>query len=164
MNRRVNIFLSVFALVGALAAPRVAAAPIVFDLSGTFFLSGWTLTGTLTADTATGLATGVDVTISATPALNFPTIQAQGLAAPGVYDMRLNTGVPDFPILDFSFLVDGFPNLAGYAGGVLSGTLTFGPGEHDLLSGVAARSVPEPATLFLLGLSLVGWAASRLRK
>lgn len=164
-----------FALLAAslLAAPTIASAmPILFDWSGTFE-SGSLLSGTLTIDTATGVATATNVIIGAPASLTFNVIEAQG--GNGVqYQLQVGDGggLPDF---NPSFPV---ASLVGFTGGNVCSVadsigctglsnIFYSASQADvLLSGsiTMRRSVPEPAALSLLGLAAVAAWLVRRRK
>jgi PEP-CTERM motif len=143
------------------------AAPIVFDITGTFE-NGDLLAGTLTIDTEIGSVTDVDLTIGA---LEFHHLHLIVLGKQGRTDVQVDFGPsqPD-PLLRLIFPV---ANLVGYAGGQVCSAAT--PSCHptalltdpvlDLATGsaTAVPTVPEPATLTLFGSGLLGVAA-RFRK
>jgi hypothetical protein len=150
-------------------AGRVQASPIVFHASG-FFTDNSTLSGTITIDPTTGLATAEDLTISG---------GTSGYVSPLVFDatppalMQLDNQGAGNVWLDSSDLSNTFqlrvdipgPTLLGYAGGDLvvssfppDGTFftASGEGGANLVSGsLTAVTTPAPPSIVLLGSALL---------
>lgn len=137
--------------------------PVLFDMAGTFE-SGSVLAGTVTIDTATGVATGVNALISAPASRSFGIVEAQWLALPGVYQLQIGDGGA-LPDLNIGLSVAG-SNLADHAGGpIYAGSSLFYSAERfDRLTGSLTPRVPEPETPGLLGLGLPGASLARRRR
>lgn len=136
------------------------ATPIVFDVFGQFD-NGATLDGTLTIDTATGVATGANFSLGAPVSVDLTGVVSQG-------------AIIDHPTLVFEHGLTQFilllpkGSLVGYAGGHFCAIDTPCEGSASLLSGpyasllngfatpADAPAVPEPATLILVGSGVLG--------
>jgi hypothetical protein len=169
-NKGINLnsrFLSLL-FAGLLAGTGAARAGAVtaFDINGNL-TDGSAISGTLLIDTTVGLVTGSSVSISGSQDFFFSIVSAQEAEAysPTTYGVNVrNAALTE----DFDFALSGI-SLVGYTGGAIeSGNLydlttsTFGTGiERATLT---ASAIPEPGTLSLVGLSLVGICVLLQRK
>ena len=135
LRGRVDLFASASTVVATLLVAPIAASasPVTFDLDG-IFLSGSSLGGTLTIDTATGVATAADVAIGPPASLTFGVIEGQ----------RQNGPATLITIGDGGALADldiALPraSLIGYAGG---GLCTSPSACGGLTSGIRYSSPP----------------------
>jgi len=170
MRKLANSAIRAAVLLGALLAlvGHANASPVIFDASGTFTDSS-TLSGTITIDPTTGLATAENLSISGgtsgyvSPLLFVATppalMQTDNAGAGNVWldstdvsnSWQLRVDIPG-------------PTLLGYGGGPLvissfppDGTYftAFGEGGANLLSGsLTAVTTPAPPTIVLLGSAL----------
>jgi len=167
MRKLANSAIRAAVLLGALLAVigQAKASPVLFDASGSF-TDGSTLSGTITIDPTSGLATAEDLTVSG---------GTSGYVSPLTFDLtppaltQANNQGAGHVWLDGSDLSNSWqlqvdiakPTLIGYAGGNLvvssfppDGTYftAFGEGGANLVSGKLAEVVttPAPPTIVLL--------------
>lgn len=88
-SRVMNWKRSLILAIAFLGATSAKADLLTLDASGTF-ADGATLSGTLTINTTTGVATAADLIVSAPDSLTFDFIQFQGLAGP-IYEIQTGT-------------------------------------------------------------------------
>jgi hypothetical protein len=159
------------------SAQAKADTVVNFNISGTF-ADGATLSGTVTIDTTTGTATGMDVTASTSPTpITFNT-DVSSVYAPGDgevliegYDSTLSNEL----VLG---VVGSSTVLQGYTGGTLAGTSStpfspasfFAPGGGegtpvDLTTGAltapGTTTTPAPATLTLAATAMLAFVGFR---
>lgn len=120
-----------------------ASAQTSFTASGTLADSA-TFSGTLTIDTIAGVATGVDITITAPDSLHAQAIQAQFSGGTFGWVLMVGATTNSSPVLVLVIPVATSPGtLAGYTGGTLS-TLSnlWGGPSNPLVSGSLSANVP----------------------
>jgi hypothetical protein len=153
-------------------AEAIIALPgTTFNLTGTFD-DGATLGGTLSIDInsfpdLTGIVLSADATVTppSSSMLVFDTVDhlLTGPVSGNSYEIAL-TSSTSTATLDL-FLPVG--TLAGFSGSQLSTSTIYVDGPHNLQSGSiepAVSSVPEPATLTLLGIGIAGMAGYGWRR
>ena len=155
-----------------LAANAKADVIKVFNETGTF-ADGSILSGTLTIDTTTGVATAANLVVSAPTSLVFNQVRNQQAGNPsaGFYNIELDTGINGFPLME---VVLGVSSLVDYQGGsVVTVDNLMGTNDptHVLVNadkGIPLSTVqvttPEPMSMLLLGIVLAGAGVLRVRK
>lgn len=148
----------------ALARPSKADVYETFNVSGTFTVGS--MNGTTTFDETTNKMISVDINAPGTGSGPFTTIG--GLSptfdsAVGTI-VGLNDGLGDYLFLEFPTATAG--NVAGYHGGplltesaspVIDGTvIDYASGSQDFLTSGSLTPAPEPSTISLLSLTLLG--------
>jgi hypothetical protein len=156
LMRRIGWFLLAAAIV---LGEQVQGSTVTFEASGSF-LSGATLSGTVTIDVTAGVATASDLVVSAPDSLTFAFVESQNLCcALTDYEIQVGTaasGVPDFGLL--------LPTatLIGYNGGEIGGTSQPANGfvseiqflsTEDILTVGSLTAVPEPSTSLMTAIS-----------
>jgi hypothetical protein len=148
-----------YAALGFALTSGIAKATL-FDASGTF-ADGATLSGWINIDTTSGLATAVNLVVSAPDSLTFDFVQAQGVVSA---DTEIQTGVAASGLPNLNIILFG-TSLVGYTGGPISSvshpgsfvTDIFYSSTHIVLLDVGALiPAPEPASLTLLAMGLAG--------
>lgn len=150
------------AVLVALAAGAARADTIqTFVASGTF-ASGSVLSGTVTIDTTTGLATAVDLTVGAPDSLTFTFIQVQG--AEGSFQV-IQAGTAATGLPNFDFAANNAITLVNYTGGSISNEsdIFYSSTHQDGLLNGALTPTPEPSSILLLGTALLAglWLVRR---
>lgn len=152
------------ALVASWASQAACAQSLTFLVTGEFNDADLTnpvasvLSGTLTIDTAVGVATAIDLTVAGERPESFTLLNAnQWSGLPGEYIVEAQDTVTlDFLVLYLQSPDDG-TSLKGYSGGTLSASSYLseniltggGPLPIPILAGELVL-IPEPATLSLL--------------
>ncbi len=159
--------LSCLGIVFFLAAGQ-ASANIIYTFSGVTFDDGGTLTGTFTTNDAITALIDFDITTSAGTGIGFhytpATAGSSSTSLPAI--LVLSTATLD-NILQVTFsgglTATGAPILIGTAD---SFEQTTAPARRDITAGsvIVAGSVPEPATIGLLGMGVLGLLASIRRR
>ena len=159
--------LALFGMVLFLAAGQ-ASANIVYTFSGVTFDDGGTLTGTFTTNDAFNTLIDFDITTSPGIGIGFHytpgTVGSSSTSLPAI--IVLSDATLDH-ILQVTF--DG--GLTALGAQILIGTndsfeqTTF-PARRDITGGsaIVATSVPEPSTIILLGIGVLGLLASVSRR
>ena len=172
------------ALAGSLCLLPAYASPVTFSVSGSF-LDGATLFGTVTIDTATGVALSGDLGVSGV-AEDFTTLQSQSTGpqpSPIVTELDFTNTLASNNFLGLVFKPD---SLVGYGGGPLCrynspncidpnnanlffvtfyATNTAGVNtDTSVLAGGALTPVPEPPSIALTSAALLAlaWKHRRL--
>ena len=157
-------------LIALLAPTAVWADSVVFDASG-LFSDGSTLTGTVTADTTTGLLTAASLSTTGTTSLGpltflliqHPVRGNPSLDTVGIFDASTIDGVSlVFPMLS-SFGFGGVVPLCGNSslncsqvGGFIISDFFTASGPTPLTRGILTPiAVPEPSSMLLLGTGLL---------
>ena len=143
-----------------------ASANILFTFSGVTFNDGGTLTGTFTTNDAITALIGFDITTSAGAGIGFhytpATAGSSSTSLPSII-------VVSTPTLD-NILQVTFSGLTALGAPILIGA--FDSFEQTLSarrniiagSAIVARTVPEPSTIALLGMGVLGLLASVRRR
>lgn len=144
-----------------------ASANIMYTFSGVTFDDGGTLTGTFTTNDAFTTLLGFDITTSAGTGIGFHytpiTVGSSSTSLPAI--IVLSTATLD-NILQVTF--NG--GLTALGAPILIGTFdsfeqTTAPARRDIIAGSAiVATVPEPSTIALLGMSVLGLLASVRRR
>ena len=153
--------LSAIALSLALAAGH-ATANVIFTFSGVTFDGGGTLTGTFTTNDALTALVDFDITTSGANGFHY---------TPGTSDGTTSTSLPFVLVANTPPLLDNVIQITFDGGLTVSGAPikigTFdsfeeetGSARRDITAGsvIVATSVPEPSTIALFGLGVVGLA------
>jgi hypothetical protein len=169
-------FLAAFATAAALFAGSAHAAPVLWTLTGVTFDDGATASGSFTYDASTNTYSGWSVSITAGtfPAITYDTVTSELNAANEDADGVI------FVIHDFLHYVNlNFDTALTDAGGTSALSLGTSFGGFDTTSyecnncstyrwvtagAVTTGTVPEPATLLLVGTLLAGGALTRRRR
>ena len=140
-----------------------ASANIIYTFSGVTFDDGGTLTGTFTTDDAITALIGFDITTSAGTGIGFhytpATVGSSSTSLPAI--IVLSTATLD-NLLQVTFSGGlkalGAPILIGTFDSFEQGT---SPARRDIIAGsaIVAPTAPEPSTIALLGLGLLGLVA-----
>ena len=178
MNTRKYALAAALALIGLLTPISVWADSVVFDASG-LFSDGSMLTGTVTADTTTGLVTAANLTTTGTTSLGpftflliqHPVKGNPSLDTVGIFDASTVDGVSlVFPMLSsFGFgsvvpLCGNSPLNCPQVGGFIISDFFTASGPTPLTHGMLTPTAsPEPSSLLLLGICLLGLLGLGLR-
>jgi len=145
-----------------------ASANILYTFSGVTFGGGGTLTGTFTTNDAITALIGFDITTSAGAGIGFhytpATVGSSSTSLPSI--IVLST-----PTLNNILQVTFSGGLTALGAPILIGTFdsfeqTTAPARRDIIAGsaIVATTVPEPSTIALLGMSVLGLLASVRRR
>jgi hypothetical protein len=145
-----------------------ASATIVYTFSGVTFIGGGTLTGTFTTNDTFNSLIGFDITTSAGPGIGFhytpATAGSSSTSLPFI--IVLST-----PTLDHLLQVTFAGGLTALGGPIFIGTFSsFEQGtanaRRDINAGsaIVRIAVPEPSTIFLLGIGVLGLLTSVRRR
>jgi hypothetical protein len=146
-----------------------ASATILYTFSGVTFTGGGTLSGTFTTNDAINTLISFDITTSAGPGIGFHYTPATAGSSSSSLPFII---VLSTPTLDHILQVS-FSSLTALGGPIKIGTFdSFEQGtgvpaaRRDIAAGSAiiATTVPEPSTIFLLGMGALGLLASVRRR
>ena len=157
--------LSAFGLVLLLAAGQ-ASANIIYTFSGVTFDDGGTLTGTFTTDDAITALLDYDITTSAGISIGYHYTPATSASGSTSLPFIIVLTAPLGDVLQVTF--NG--GLTALGAPITIGTFdsfeqTTAPARRDITAGsVIVGSVPEPWTIGLLGIGVLGLLAARRRR
>jgi hypothetical protein len=154
MRKLANLLvLAAMAAVLGAGAPARADLSLTFDAAGTFD-DGYKLSGTVTIDVTSGVATVVDLTVSSPTgsflfqSINFQASQVSDYAIQAV-NSQSNAYLDIFTTVSSLVNYSGGPLSTGATGAQLGDLTTMQ--DYDMTSGsltAEATAVPEPSTLF----------------
>jgi len=177
MNRRLKLtVLSALLTLGSFSA---YAIPIPWSITGTFDDSG-TLSGSFIYDVDTDIVSDISITTTAgstLPGYAYTLLHPHTVSVPGLSGLPLVSNWIATPTDGYLALAFASPltNAGGtiailstsYEGqclNVFCGPGPTAPNTRFITSGTLVSSVPEPGTLALLGIGLVGMGLARRRK
>ncbi len=145
-----------------------ASANILYTFSGVTFNGGGTLTGTFTTNDAITALLGFDITTSAGPGIGFHYTPATAGSSSTSLPFIIVLSTPTLNnILEVTFS----GGLTALGAPILIGTFasfeqTTAPARRDIIAGsaIVATTVPEPSTIALLGMGVLGLLASARRR